>query len=144
MYIPLEQKDIIVNPLEPHEWPKHDHELCLDFYRLPPGLLSYKSAALRYGGLVKNGVLCLVVSEVHQWLYTRFLALRDNEKPGEKNTAKEPWTLIHPVMGLTWIQASCLLRRTPDVQIDGQLPTFIALVDNPKAYLELHNLGECR
>ena len=114
MHIPSGSQDIVIDPPQDRDWPK-DHDLLHDMFNLPPGLLSYKPVSLSYGGLLRSGILCLVISEVHQDFYARFLNIRDGEMVGEKNTMKAPWTLIHPVMGPAWIQTSriCLLYTSP-------------------------------
>ena len=111
---------------------------------IPLGLLTHKSVTVTYGGVEQKGILCMVTNDVHGYYYARFLNVLEREaSAGEKGSAEEPWTLLHPTMGLTWIQVSRITRIMP-VLSSGECSTFVAFVDDIDAYIGANNLGAIR
>lgn len=145
MHIPSQHKDVFSFPTDDGDLPsaKFDLPNRRDVWYLPPGLLSHKPATLKYAGMTLQGTLCLIVSEVHQDFFARFLHIPEDEDPGKLGGSKEPWTLIHPVMGFSWVQAGRILRRVPELEAD-ESAIFIAFTDDIHAFMCLDKLGQCK
>lgn len=135
--------------LDGADWSSDDAAHRRDIALLPPGELAHRLVTLNYDGIVQYGILCLTMREVYFDFYSRFLGVSAGEEPAPKGVTaqNEPWTLIHPTMGVAWVQASHVLRRASNVHIPDSVGcTFIAFVDDVEAFCRINNgdLGSCK